>query len=183
MPEPYQSIAVLPFDGQGWFGNGNQLENVIANRDIQTVIEVGSWLGCSTRFFAERFSKVYAIDTWRGSPAEDVHMQDPRLPFLYQQFLSNIIHSNMTDVIIPCRMESLEAARALNVTADLIYIDACHETVPVCNDILAWYPHLNEGGIMCGDDWLWPSVRKGVITAAQLLNRSIYSEDNFWCFE
>ena len=124
--EPYDSITDLPFDSHGWFGNGTKLEKIINEKRPQIVIEVGSWLGLSTRFIAGKVAegaKVYAVDTWRGSPGESVHLQDPRLPYLYQQFLSNVKHAGLTDKIIPVRMDSLEAARALNIQADLIYID------------------------------------------------------------
>jgi hypothetical protein len=36
---------------------------------------------------------------------------------------------------------------------------------------------------MCGDDWGWESVRKGVIRAAQELGKKIKVDDNFWYFE
>jgi hypothetical protein len=136
IPEPYCSITELPFDNQGWFSNQKQIEACIKKIKPKTVIEVGSWLGLSTRFIAERLpqkSKLYAVDTWRGSPGEELHMQDPRLPHLFQLFLSNVRHARLTDVIVPIRMDSLEASEELNVHADMIYIDASHETESVYN--------------------------------------------------
>ena len=186
VPEPYRSLHVLPFDGQGWFGNDLPLKNIIHGMPIKTVLEVGSWLGCSTRFFATELpedGKVYAVDTWLGSEEELLHQVDPRLPFLYQQFLSNVIHAGLTHKIIPVRMKSLEAAAALNVKADLIYLDGAHDTVNVFNDILAWYPHLSEYGIMCGDDWMWPTVEVAVREAAKILNKKVNSYYNFWWYE
>lgn len=185
IPEPYRSINDLPFDPHGWFGNKEQLTACFHEKEIHTVIEIGAWLGLSTRFLARSVKpggKVYAVDTWAGSSAEAVHMQDPRLPYLYQLFLSNIKHEKLTNQIVPIRMNSLEAAKALNIKADLIYIDASHETENVYQDILAWDVHLNEGGIMCGDDWLWPSVRLAVEQTAEILNKSIETSDNFWRF-
>lgn len=186
MPEPYRSINVLPFDGQGWFGNDVPLKNILHGMPIKTVLEVGSWLGCSTRFFATELpedGKVYAVDTWLGSEEEILHQTDPRLPFLYQQFLSNIIHAGLTDKIIPIRMKSLEAAQALNIKADLIYLDGAHDTINVYNDILYWYPHLNEYGMICGDDWMWPTVQTAVNHAAKLFNKKVNFYANFWWFE
>lgn len=183
LPEPYNSIIDLPFDGHGWFGNAQPLEACLLEKPAKVVIEVGSWLGSSTRFIAERVGeegKVYAIDTWLGSPDEIVHMQDPRLPYLYQLFLSNVKHAGLTSIIIPVRMKSLEAAKGLNVMADLVYIDASHNEESVYKDIIAWNSHLEPSGIMCGDDWTWDSVRRGVIRAANQLNRKIYAVGNFW---
>ena len=127
--------------------------------------------------------KVYAVDTWKGSSNEPVHMQDPRLPHLYALFLSNVKHAGLTHKIIPIRMESTEAAKALSVMADLIYIDGAHDTPSVIEDILSWHPHLQAGGVMCGDDWKWSSVRTAVIHCASVLNQRVYGEGNFWWFE
>jgi len=187
MPEPYRSINDLPFDEHGWFGNAQQLEGIIAAKSPKTVIEIGSWLGASTRFIASHLPKegiLYAIDTWRGSPTEPWHMQDPRLPYLYQLFLSNVKHANLTDKIIPIRMNSLEAATALNIKADLIYLDASHEKEDVINDIMYWSPHLNPNGTLCGDDyWTFGTVRDAVNHCASILNKKVSVIGNFWFFE
>ena len=188
IPEPYCSITELPFDGHGWFGHSNakHIQWAIQNYPIKTVIEIGSWLGTSTRFIAEQMpegGKVYAVDTWLGTQDDWVHMVDPRLSLLYHLFLSNVKHANLTDKIIPIRMKSLEAVRALNVKADLIYIDGAHDEESVFQDIVQWSSHLNPGGIMCGDDWQWDSVRRGILRAVAHLHRTIFVEDNFWKFE
>lgn len=107
-------------------------------------------------------------------------MESIRLKKAYQQFLSNMIHSNLTDKVIPIRMESIEAARTLVLMADLIYIDAAHSEQAVYDDIIEWSVHLNTNGVLCGDDWSWETVRIGVIKAAELLNVKIYNEGNFW---
>ncbi|MFA6916657.1 MAG: class I SAM-dependent methyltransferase [Parachlamydiales bacterium] len=185
IPEPYASTNDLPFDGHGWFMNGDYIAATMSLYNPVIAIEVGAWLGSSTRFIAERLpagGKLYAIDTWRGSPNEPLHLRDPRMPYLYQLFLSNVKHANLTNVIIPVRMESLEASKAMNVQADFIYIDASHDETNVYNDILAWYPHVKEGGVMCGDDWGWVSVQRGVIRAANHLGKTVWGHGNFWRF-
>lgn len=185
LPEPYNSINVLPFDGHGWFLNENalKLEYFISTKNPKVAIEVGSWLGCSARHIASHMQEdgvLYCIDTWQGSSEHD---GDARLLTLYQQFLSNTIHAGLAEKIVPVRMTSIEAAQALNVKADLIYVDGAHDTDSVRNDILAWFPHLNEGGTLCGDDWCWPSVQVGVIQAAQKLKKGLYTFHNFWWLE
>lgn len=185
LPEPYCSINLLPFDPHGWFANEKEIEAILKAKPCQTVIEVGSWLGASTRFIAQNLpkgAKLYAIDTWLGSFDEEVHMLDIRLPILYQLFLSNVVHAGLSNIIIPVRMNSIEASKALNVKADLIYLDAAHDTKSVYEDILAWYPHLNEGGVLCGDDWAWSTVREGVLQAAEELKKEVVNHMTFWCF-
>lgn len=183
LSEPYSLINDLPFDGHGWFGNAAPLTALIQANNPQIVIEVGSWLGCSTRFLAETIDPkghVYAIDTWRGSVE---HQKDPRLKDLYQIFLSNIKQAGLTEKITPLRMESLEAARALNLRGDLIYIDASHDTKSVYNDIIAWEKHLSDKGVLCGDDWKWATVRIAVNNAAKELHYKVQTSGNFWWYE
>lgn len=185
MPEPYASIKQLPFDPHGWFLNSKPLGYILEQRQPKIVIEIGSWLGSSTRFIADKLpegGKLYAVDTWAGAPEEPAHMTDPRLPYLYQQFLSNVIHAELTNVIVPIRMNSVEASKALNIKADLIYLDGAHDTASVKEDILSWYPHLAERGLLCGDDWRWPSVQTAVIQCANQLNKKVIVLGNFWYF-
>jgi hypothetical protein len=169
-PTPYQEVSeVLPFNDFGWYLNGTVLESLIKRHRINTVIEVGSFLGKSTRHIAKclpKNGKVYAVDHWEGSIEHQAGGTASNFPGsldqLYQQFLSNVIHEGLTDKIIPIREPSLVAAQDASLKADLIYIDAAHDTESVYQDLSAWYPHLNKRGILVGDDWGWPSVREGV---------------------
>lgn len=188
LPEPYASIRDLPFDDHGWFENQKPLKHLLQVKPAETIIEVGCWLGLSTRFLAENQGpkgKIYAVDTWRGPENEPYFMKEQahRLPHLYQQFLSNIKHANLTHKIIPIRMTSMEAAEALDIYADLIYIDASHDTKSVLEDIFAWNGHLKQGGFLCGDDWLWPTVQAAVCQAAAILNKKVGVSGNFWWYE
>lgn len=183
MPEPYKSIADLPFDDQGWFLNTEELGLCLQIKPAKIVIEVGSWLGSSTRYIANQLPSdglVYAVDTWLGSIE---NADDPRLPYLFQLFLSNVKHAGLAHKIIPIRMNSLEAAKALNVIADLIYIDASHDEESVFNDIMAWYPHLAPDGIICGDDGSFESVQRAAYRASQELNCEACRFRNFWWFK
>ncbi len=167
MPEPYASTSILPFNDQGFFANQDPLLQILSKKKCNVIIEVGTWIGSSARFMAQLQpddGKLYAVDTWNGS-IEHSQVDFPFLPYLFQQFLSNTIHAGLTNKIIPIRMNSTEASKALNVLADLIYIDAAHDADSVCADVLAWLPHLNSDGILCGDDWHAPSVREGVSLA------------------
>ncbi len=186
LSEPYCDVnPVLPFDGHSFYGNASQLKSLINKHKIKTIIEVGSWLGASTRHLASCLPKegrVHAIDHWKGSVEHQPGQSfwHPALPNLYEQFLSNVIHARLTDKIIPHRMDSLTAARVLSVMADLIYIDASHDTDSVYQDLQAWLPHLNPKGILCGDDWSWNSVRIAVERFALENRFQIEATKNFY---
>lgn len=171
LPEPYSSIHVLPFDPRGHFANQDPLFQILSKKKCNIIIEVGTWLGSSARFMAKlqpEDGKLYAVDKWDNLYEDPIdRLQD--VPHVFEQFLSNTIHEGLTDKIIPIRMSSAKAAGVLNVSADLIYLDASHVTRNVCDDVLAWLPHLNADGVFCGDDWHSKSVREGVFQAIEKL--------------
>jgi predicted O-methyltransferase YrrM len=185
LPDPYNNIELLPFDGHGWYSNANQISQLINAHHVKTVVEVGSWMGLSTRHIASILpegGKVYAVDHWLGS---EEHKYHPTLSQLYQQFLSNVIHAGLTNKIIPIRMDSLAAASHLTAILtnppDLIYIDAGHDTKSVYDDLCAYYPLVQENGILCGDDWGWKSVQIAVRRFAKKNHLKIHASGNFWC--
>lgn len=185
LPEPYKSTELLPFNPQGWYENHRQIESLVKLFHVKNVIEVGSWLGLSTRHIASLLpegGKVYAIDHWKGS---EEHQSSSILPSLYQQFLSNVIHENLAHKIVPIRMASLDAAQCFRslqvpINPDLIYIDASHDTDSVYADLIAWYPFVKDHGVLCGDDWNWNSVRVAVEKFAHERNLHIQASGNFW---
>ena len=187
LPYPYNTIELLPFDGQSLYSNADAMKALITKRNVKTVVEVGSWLGASTRHIAQTLpidGKVYAVDHWLGG--SDQHPLDylnVKLPTLYEQFLSNVVHAGLTDKIIPIRMDSVSASKALNVFPDLVYIDGSHEEQDVYNDIVAWYPFIQGHGVICGDDWGWGGdrpIQKAVKRFATENGLSICENGWFW---
>jgi predicted O-methyltransferase YrrM len=189
LPSPYSDLQeVLPFNGHGWYSNPLWIELLMRINNVKTVVEVGSWLGLSTRHIASLLQpggKIYAIDTWEGSVEHHENTQYAvMLPTLYDQFLSNIIHAQLTDKVVPIRKHSLQAATVLLSEikqADLVYIDAAHDTDSVLKDLQAYWPFVaNNGGVLCGDDWWHDPVKAAVRAFAQMNQMTIYADDNFW---
>lgn len=188
LPEPYASIRLLPANPfSQWYWNAKQINYIFSTNDIRTVIEIGSWMGGgSTRHFGDlvknKNGKVYAVDTFLGSsehqPGQPYYYDEVR--YLYQIFLSNMVHFDLADTVIPVRMKSTEAAQSLNVKPDLIYIDGEHSTEDVYEDLTVWYPFVKDHGIMCGDDWSFESVRIAVNRFALENGLTIDASENFW---
>jgi predicted O-methyltransferase YrrM len=145
----YKHLAFCP---QGWFIKQAQktMDSLCRHVERRIAIEVGAWIGKSTRFLAERFDLVIAVDHWLGS-AEHREKYAHLLPVLFDQFLSNCV--KFRDKILPLRMTSEEAAQLPLPKVGLIYIDGCHEEAEVRADIERYYGFLAEGGVMCGDDF------------------------------
>lgn len=187
LPSPYDTVELLPFDGQSLYSNAVAMEALIKERNVKTVIEVGSWLGASTRHIAQTLpfdGKVYAVDHWLGGDDQHpLNHLNVKLPTLYAQFLSNVIHAGLTDKIIPVKMDSIAASKVLNVSPDLVYVDASHGEQDVYDDIVAWYPFVKGHGVICGDDWGWGHdrpIQKAVGRFALENNLSIHQNGWFW---
>jgi len=163
----------VPADDHGWFQSSNQLvvKNLI-NDKMECIIELGSWLGKSTKFIAEQApnATIYAIDHWKGSPEhqgrDDVK---DKLPTLYETFLVNLWE--FKDRIKPLRMttkQGLMKCYENGVKPDVIYVDAAHDYDGVTEDLLAIKNYFPNAKVI-GDDWLWEdrnkehSVREAVI--------------------
>jgi len=130
------------------------------------IVEVGSWMGRSTRALADNtIGVVNCVDTWAGSGLEhDPWLKGKHPEWLFEQFSKNTRGCNNLTIH---RMTSLAAAQRLKEmgkTFDMIFIDASHDYENVKADILAWKPLLQPGGMFCGHDYqdCWPEVIKAV---------------------
>ena len=182
-------IRPLPTDDRGWLApeTAAGLSRLISEFNVKTAVEVGSWLGQSSRHIAAALPPegvLYCVDHWRAAPGTTSEPPGHvAIPSAYHQFLANVANAELSNRIVPVRMESLEAAAALEVELDLAYIDADHNALPVFVDVMAWYHKLSEGGVICGDDWSFTTVKQGVSIAANLLKKSVSVEGVFWWFE
>jgi hypothetical protein len=186
LPYPYSEIQVKPKLTHGWFVNQNQLKMIFKKHPIKTVVELGSWLGNSTIFIANLLpidGKIYAVDHWLGSSEHQGRSDVVNLlPTLYEQFLSNIIHENLTDKVIPIKQTTVEAAYNLHISPDMVYVDASHDENSVYQDLTLWHAKLAINGILCGDDYTWESVKKAVNKFAKDNNLELKSLSAFWWF-
>ena len=111
--------------------------------------------------------KFYSVDTWEGSDEEE-HIkliQELKLQgkTLFDEFQENIKSCGVDDVVIPIQSTSILAAEQFEDNSlDFVHIDASHEYEDVLNDIKSWYPKVKPGGMITGDDYLWPGVNKAV---------------------
>lgn len=196
----YNNLDLLPEDLQGWNGNSNIFRKLIDSKNPKTIIEVGTWKGQSAITMAEyikstnRDTKIYCVDTWLGAlefwdsakhtPERNLLLKNG-YPNIYYQFLSNVVHRGVEDIIIPFPNTSYIGYlyfKNVGIKADMIYIDASHEELDVYNDIKYYSALLNKHGIIFGDDYRgWEGVRKSVdrYVYENDLNMEVL-EDNFW---
>lgn len=158
------------------------LTALCARVSARTIIEVGTFLGMgSTQVFCRALpaeGRLFCVDTFCVNMVRYQRPQDPH----FHAFLSNIKQTGVASKIVPVRMTSLEASRALAVTADLVFIDGDHGEQAVMADIAAWMPHVRPGGILCGDDYNVAQC-PGVAPAVQRALPQHQTEGRIWWVE
>jgi len=196
----YDNLELLPEDLQGWNGDSKVFKNLIDNINPKVIIEVGTWKGLSAITMAEHIkhtnksTKIYCVDTWLGAvefwsshkstPERDLLLKNG-YPNIYYQFLSNVVHRKVEDIIIPFPNTSHIGYlyfKHQNIRADMIYIDASHEEFDVYYDIKRYMNILNINGVIFGDDYKhWKGVKKAVDKYAYENDLDVeLLENNFW---
>ncbi len=174
----------VPASDHGWFGPEHvELLSGLLKPETKVVLELGSWLGKSTRFIASRAPKatVFAVDHWQGS-AEHHAMPDCQgmLPTLYDTFLKNCWMFRTR--IVPLRMDTISGMKLIHqhkVEPDIIFIDAGHDYISARADLshaLSLFPN----AILCGDDFLWPGVGQTVREHAHAGIMKAFVKGNVW---
>jgi hypothetical protein len=196
----YSNIELLPKDISGWNGLSSVFAKLISETKPSLIIEVGTWKGQSAinmaNFIKENKyqTKILCIDTWLGAlefwdslahtPERNLLLKNG-YPQIYYQFLSNVIHAQVEDIILPFPNTSDTAYRYLinkKIKSELIYIDASHEEEDVYRDVSNYYNILSFGGIIFGDDYNnWIGVNKSIRKFCQENNLSFeVLENNYW---
>lgn len=179
-PWPTIKPNVLP-DPQSMFSNTQYMKKIL-NPNLTLIVELGSWLGGSTRFILDGApnSVVLAIDHWKGSPEHQNNEWSHKLPTLYETFLVNCWHYRHR--LIPMKTTTLQGLQDIydaGLRPDLFYVDAGHDYDSVMADLEKIHTLFPTSHIV-GDDWGWPTVRNAVIDFANKHRFSIFADDNFW---
>jgi predicted O-methyltransferase YrrM len=169
--------ADRPTDLQGWHSQHPYLTRAMDQVRPDIVVEVGVWKGASVVTMAKEIQRleldavVIAIDTWLGSsehylwekfvPDLDFALGYPRL---YHKFAANIVNEGLADIVVPLPLDSIngfQLLKAKGIRPDVLHIDAGHDYQSVMADLKAWWPLLNDGGVLVGDDYFKPFLGKG----------------------
>lgn len=175
--QPYSSIRNLPATPY-YVQDGYTFYALIQSHNAAVVIDVESQDGGVARYIAQQaaslpsLTTVYSVSGWTSADQSQKH--------LFQRFLSNVKQDGTTNLIVPIRMNSNDAALALNVQADFISLVGANDKDIIYRDILAWYHHLNNGGVICGNNWNENAIEIGVTRAAQALDLTLQVSNNVW---
>jgi len=130
-----------------------------------SIVEIGSFKGGSTVYLANGSKKgnnckVYAIDTFKGSPQHNKN--NPHFSTLFE-FKKNILEEKANDIVIPI-INTSENARKIfdNKKIGLLFIDGNHNYNFVKQDFMLWRNLIINGGIIVFHDTLSGGARKVV---------------------
>ena len=174
---------------QGWFSHAEfyaQMVNQLP--DSAVVVEIGAWRGSSTVCLAslikqsQKQIKLHSVDTWQGSPGEQVHdqIQQHMGMTLFDDFKANLLMCEVQDVVTPLQMTSVQASGQFeDHSVDFVMVDGGHDYECVTQDIASWRCKVKSGGIMAGDDYCetWPGVQQAVNEA---FGDQVIIHNNLW---
>jgi predicted O-methyltransferase YrrM len=135
------------------------------------VVEIGVWRGRSTACLAEHCrGLVIAIDHFLGD-ADTAPYFDDRPDGLRRECLRNLAEFVQGGRLLILEKPSREAAPIVaellrHRLADMVFIDGDHSVQGTLTDIVDYLPLLRHGGLLCGHDIDFPSVRRAVDLAA-----------------
>ncbi len=166
-PWPTEKPGVpIPTENLGWFKEPQQeLMRRELNTETKLVVELGAWLGLSTRFIADQApqARVITIDHWRGSSE---HRKDPTcaamLPTLFETFTA--LNWEYRDRILPLKMtghQGLQTIARYGLQPDIIFIDADHSYDSVRADLDISHRLFPQARLI-GDDYDSPDVQRAV---------------------
>lgn len=172
----------------GWM-TGVELEWLIEQASTRRiVVEIGSWKGRSMKALALAVWEVaYSVDHWMDAPPSDdskvlpdwLEVRSRGAGTVKAEFERNLAPEIASGKCVPLGLPSDKGALRLKEIlgsrkVDMVFIDGDHEYSMVKRDIELWKPMLVDGGLLCGHDYIWPTVNKAV---AELVPKHRYLHD------
>jgi hypothetical protein len=190
-----QQIEEMSAGAQGGFGPlyYHVLPKLINQYDLKVGAEIGVCLGghSEAMLLHTKMEKLYSIDPYVYAPGStDGHVlptgkgfDQPEYDEMYKYTKERLSLFGDRNVLI--RMTSTNAAFIVSETLDFIFIDALHTYKNVMEDVVAWWGHVRDGGLICGHDYNHPNF-PGVTQAVDHLStgRVLHIEDGYvWWFK
>jgi predicted O-methyltransferase YrrM len=178
----------------GWCLDPKQrfLAEIVQQRDLQNMVEIGVWQGKSLIPMAwgckqKGSGKIIAIDAY--DVAYLIENGGDEHPSYYaadqneneQKFLQNLKRFEVEDfVTYEGPQASLQAAKKYKKDEfDLIHIDANHSEINSLQDFYSWFPKLKIGGVLVLDDTDRTQTIKLRQQATELCSK-ILEDQNQW---
>ena len=168
----------------GWFDYAEVLDAAVERlNDGDIIVELGTFLGASTCYFAQKIKEknvkvtYYACDIFEAPKVD--HIPEEYWGDFYQKFLENLVKQDVNTIVTPVCRNSLDFADFFNDGAvSFIYIDDNHEVEHVYKEMNLWYPKLRKEGVMAGHDY--NAVKDAVIRFCDERGLSYFRTGGSW---
>lgn len=154
----------------------------------QSMVEVGAWAGAHALKLAHCLGPrmvVHCVDTWAGTPkarpdTTTVIAEALTPSVVFTTFLRN---TKGQPRVLPLRGQSVDCAASMSSKV-CVFIDADHSYEAVRNDLRAWWPVVENGGLFCGHDYhMFPGVKRAVDEWAKENGHTVIVEGECWFVE
>jgi cephalosporin hydroxylase len=154
----------------GWFNEINAVAifQILAELKPMRVVEIGSYMGRSTVFFACSLltlgagGRVTAIDPHSGDRQHREGFGMSEIPS-FDMFRTHIELAGVEEIVDPIVATSSEAAREWTEPFQFLFVDGWHGYDAVLADGREWAAKLDEGGVVVFDDALqYDEVRQAI---------------------
>ena len=124
-----------------------------ASKEMDSVVEIGSWKGKSTHALLSGCKGiVYSVEPFDGKMTKDITGEEQ-----YKEFIKNVGHfKNLKSY----KDYSKNVAKEFKDKVDMVFIDGDHKYESVKEDIKLWLPKTNK--LICGHDYQGEDVRRAV---------------------
>jgi predicted O-methyltransferase YrrM len=151
-------------------------------RGKQNIVEIGSYLGRSTRALADNCAgTVTAIDDFKGP--RDISMTEDERNGILQRFQRNMEGCDNVRAIV-CDHTGIKQLPLCEVDTpvppDMIFIDGAHDLQSVKRDVEWALTVIKPGGLLCGHDFQQQSVRQALLCTVPNVRTFPLGEDIWW---
>lgn len=128
----------------------------------ERIVEIGSYLGRSTRALGENTpGVVFAVDDWKGPREVNWSSSDN----LFERFCANLRDLIEVGKVRPCCVSHEEwqvQMAGMLPGPDMVFIDGDHAYESVLRDVKWAISNAEAGALICGHDYDWQNVKKAV---------------------
>lgn len=136
-----------------WGENREWAYDLVEKKKPKVIVELGSYLGCSTFAFAQACKdnhipcEIHAIDSWAGDEHGGFYNED-----IYESFLKAMGAYRYEDIKVHRLMFDQALELFEDKSVDLLHIDGLHTYEAVKEDFEKWLPKVRRGGIILMHD-------------------------------
>jgi predicted O-methyltransferase YrrM len=138
---------------RGWPHHIVKIADLLDEHRPLVCVELGTYCGASAIAIARMIrpwgGRLTCVDTWAAGPT-------PGYPSMMMECVDNMIKAGIMASVSLVPATTVDVALHWVGGVDFLYVDAGHYYEEVLADLEAWWPKLEVGGLICGDDYDLP---------------------------